>query len=827
MRMPIKLALAASALFYTLSFTLEAQPRLPEGKRGSLSRESYEVKPSASVLNADIDVGSFSVDTEDRAEVRAFYKAIYFASEGVDIEWTGDYAEVGDLTAAAGDTSDAFKAATLLRINFFRAMVGIPANVTFDEDLNAQAQQGALVMSGNDQLSHFPDFNGFPNYMPNAVGDQAAQDSNLAIGTYGPDSIDGYMQDKGTGNAAVGHRRWLIHPPSVIMGTGDVPGGSAPQSIYQGVNSRFGYTPTELRRANAIHVLSNPENFGPNPQTSFPYVAYPQEGYIPHTLVYPRWSFSIDGANFSSATVTMTRDGSPIAVSLEPYELNIGDNTLVWVYDGLDATQTQSHPLPDQDTVYEVTVSGIIGAPQTSYTYQVTVIDPDAPGQNEIQTLLTGPSTPTTNIANQYNINDPEFNSGFRWRVFEKDASPEEDADGSLDQVDIVHSDGYSGVYTGADVVSTPSAFHLTHPEVQILPPGGMNQTITFAQTFIGSENSEIVFSSQLQAATENQFAKVQISFDEGVSWVDAFSQSNAQESIYSVKTVPLDDVNQRTFQVRFVYSFNGGAYFPGTAPQFGWLIDDISFNQIEVIANETIRPHQVSSSFEFTPTQDKAYCLQAQGMLFQDYPMEWGPIKEVTASSTNLEPGAGDDSGTILSNIATLLGNVLDNDDDPNNDPLTVTHVNASALNLASNVALAHGTINIAANGTFTYTLDTVKTQIFEMLVDDDPILEQVTYQISDGNGGTDTATLRITVKGAYAPPLLSFAFNSNGEGGTISWTVENGVTYTLQRGSNYTDDWVNDSRSIASDGSKRTINVTHSEIGSETIFRVVANRP
>ena len=78
-------------------------------------------------------------------------------------------------------------------------MAGIPADIIFVEDLNQAAQITALIMSGNDNISHFPLLAGFDNYL-SADGIQGAADSNLAIGSYGPDSVDGYMQDKGSGN---------------------------------------------------------------------------------------------------------------------------------------------------------------------------------------------------------------------------------------------------------------------------------------------------------------------------------------------------------------------------------------------------------------------------------------------------------------------------------------------------------------------------------------------------------------------------------------------------------------------------------------------------
>ena len=59
-------------------------------------------------------------------------------------------------TCDAGTTSAAFRDSVLLRLNYFRAMAGVPADVTFSDTYNAKAQQAALMMSVNNQLSHNP-----------------------------------------------------------------------------------------------------------------------------------------------------------------------------------------------------------------------------------------------------------------------------------------------------------------------------------------------------------------------------------------------------------------------------------------------------------------------------------------------------------------------------------------------------------------------------------------------------------------------------------------------------------------------------------------------
>ncbi len=106
---------------------------------------------AASSLVSTAQTIEFTVDTSDREMVRQFYRSVYFSSIGVDIGWTGSY-ESND----PGDTSTAFKEAVRLRLNYYRAMAGVPAWITFNDEWSVMDQQAAFMMSTNNSLSHFP-----------------------------------------------------------------------------------------------------------------------------------------------------------------------------------------------------------------------------------------------------------------------------------------------------------------------------------------------------------------------------------------------------------------------------------------------------------------------------------------------------------------------------------------------------------------------------------------------------------------------------------------------------------------------------------------------
>jgi uncharacterized protein YkwD len=282
-----------------------------------------------------------SVDTQDRAAVVAFFEQAYSASEGVPVGWDGDVASCNP-----GTSSRAFKEAMLRRINYFRAMAGVPADIVFDPELNEKCQRLALMMVAENRSSHFPD----PSWSCYASdGAEAGAKSNLyyQTGSQPPSAtsiVDGFIRDPGEGNFAAGHRRWLLYPRQQVMGSGTAQ--------------------TAQDSANVIWVIGT---FASSPLIRS---SWPPPGFVPYQVVFPRWSFSFPGADFSAATVAMTRNGQPVSLTLENLSQGFGDNTIVWV-------PSIVYEAPAADTAYDVTVRGVAvnGSPQ-EFSYTVTLINP-------------------------------------------------------------------------------------------------------------------------------------------------------------------------------------------------------------------------------------------------------------------------------------------------------------------------------------------------------------------------------------------------------------------------------------------------------------------
>ena len=111
-------------------------------------------------------------------------------------------------------------AATRESINFVRAL-GHLAPISFSKSLSHHAQKAALIMAANNALSHEPP-RGWTCW--SREGANAAGHSNLAISwpriTAGGLVKRDAMDDDGDSNIFVGHRRWVIYPPTLKMGSG-------------------------------------------------------------------------------------------------------------------------------------------------------------------------------------------------------------------------------------------------------------------------------------------------------------------------------------------------------------------------------------------------------------------------------------------------------------------------------------------------------------------------------------------------------------------------------------------------------------------------------
>jgi hypothetical protein len=558
--------------------------------------------------------GGFSVDTTSREQVRSFYNAVFNSSSGTPINSTADQS-----SCFPGTNSPAFAEVTLRRINWFRAMAGLSAAVTFDSGESAKDQQAAVIMSSNNKLQHTGVWTNWTCITSD--GTNAAGNSNLALGIDGPDAITGYIWDYGTNNFEVGHRRNLLYPQTQIMATGDVPQENT------------------LAPANATWVF-DANYFSQRPATRNPYVAWPPPGYVPYQVVYPQWSFALSNADLSAATVSLQSNGVPVAVTIQPYVTGYGEDTLVWYPTSLDPTTANTiFPFSGTDTVYTVTLGNVVTASGTkSFNYNVTAFDPSVPGADYFPPTISGTAQPAVNAANPYACTAITNATSYQWVTAQTPSGNLFDgAENGLVNFNASVSPGYPVITNFPTPPSGSSLFNLAHP-------GGTNdQILQFKQVFFPATNTQMTFKSELGYAYTDEIAKVQASTDGGLTWQDIYTQPGTNllvqnETSFSTHTLSFSNYAGKPTLLQFNYHINidpSSGIYSNIPPQsgfvIGWYLDNIVVTNtsqlVSFVTNST-----VSTNFTFTPTVATNYVIQASAVIFNQFPLNGGPFKQVTA---------------------------------------------------------------------------------------------------------------------------------------------------------------------------------------------------
>lgn len=305
-----------------------------------------------SLVGADVPAPTAAQAARDAAYLA--YRDVLAPTLSVPIGWTGSTG-----TCTPGAPSEAAQQATLTALNYLRGLAGL-APVTFDRALSARAQKAALIMHAQGALSHQP-----PSTWAcwSKEGSDAAQ-GNLYLGVTGAEAVVGYIVDPGDRNKAVGHRRWLLRPGTRVMGSGS----------------------TSQANAIVVHgpgVVSEPDT-GPG------FVAWPPAGYFPRQMEPSgRWSLSAPDTetDFSSAVVTVKRDGVVVPVRLERVEDGYGNDTLVFQVDTGDVTGRG-------EPVFETSVTGIRTPSGTvDHRWNTTLFDAEIDARQSVDFPQPGPGT--------------------------------------------------------------------------------------------------------------------------------------------------------------------------------------------------------------------------------------------------------------------------------------------------------------------------------------------------------------------------------------------------------------------------------------------------
>ncbi|MBW7882604.1 MAG: tandem-95 repeat protein [Caldilineaceae bacterium] len=247
---------------------------------------------------------------------------------------------------------------------------------------------------------------------------------------------------------------------------------------------------------------------------------------------------------------------------------------------------------------------------------------------------------------------------------------------------------------------------------------------------------------------------------DANFNGVDTFdytiSDGNGGSDTATV-TITVNPVNDAPDAVND--SYNATEDTPLTIPAPGVLFNDTDVDGDALTVVDYTQPasgtlmQNADGSFTYAPNAN--FC----GIDSYTYTISDGNGGSDTATVTidvacvNDAPVAVDDTGstdedTVL-NVAAP--GILSNDYDVDMDSLTVTAINGDSTAVGQQITLASGALLIVyADGSYSYD----PNGQYDYLAVGETAQESFTYEISDGNGGSDSATVTITIVGVNDAP-------------------------------------------------------------------------
>ncbi|WP_369160732.1 Ig-like domain-containing protein [Candidatus Thiodiazotropha sp. LNASS1] len=220
------------------------------------------------------------------------------------------------------------------------------------------------------------------------------------------------------------------------------------------------------------------------------------------------------------------------------------------------------------------------------------------------------------------------------------------------------------------------------------------------------------------------------------------------------------DTATRTVGSTSFVIDFDGSG-FNVTLDGLGWMP--------EADLQTLLRGVTYENTSQDPTTGDRTINIFAQ-----DSSLLVGPIatSTITVNPQNDAPTATDNANSV-SESGFVSGNVITDDSgsgvdsDPEGDSLQVTQVEGGAYTPGLPVTLASGAqVTFQSNGSYTYNTNGQ----FDGLGAGSSVDDSFTYQIGDGNGGFDTATVTITINGSNITPSITSAGLTLDEGQTVT---------------------------------------------------------
>jgi imidazole glycerol phosphate synthase subunit HisF len=541
-------------------------------------------------IASPVPMTDLTVDTTNRNDVISFYQHVFKASENYAsvINWTGNHT-----TCSAGTLPQAYVDLMRRRVNYYRAMAGVTANITMNTNSTVvtasdpsgasstttktvAAQQSAMLLSNSALLTHTPS-PGMSCY--SAAGHNGSFFGNVGLAVYGPPVLEAYMREDAD-NAAAGHRRWLLFTRATNFATGDVPR----------VGNSFA--------ANCLYIRQRDDELVAG---QIKFVAWPPAGYLPWRNSTEYWSLSYPSADFTNATISVTKNGVAETVDSINRTQGLGNNGIVWRVPGVAKSGV--------DTTYQVTVSNIGGSGiPSSHTYNIILFN----SENLLEApALTGASTVPPGGSGNYTVTPVSIAEEYRLEVTKTIPLPTTTVEGGEDATSAFIIPGPVTGYTIR--ASTYVKFGSKALNLAFTEPSQSEQWIELDRTLMPKASASISYYRRIGYMSSNTEFVVQYCLNNDGQWKDIpgtekfgnsplASSTTVTESDYHAKltfSLPSETLNTPT-NVRFLIRKAEGSEFlaeAGTPNVSGAFIDDVSFTNVDWLSARTFKTYPANAT--------------------------------------------------------------------------------------------------------------------------------------------------------------------------------------------------------------------------------------
>jgi hypothetical protein len=700
-------------------------------------------------------ITDLKVDVTNRNDVISFYQNIYTASKYYShvIQWSGDIYQCNE-----GTLSPAFIDLMRRRVNYYRALVGVPANIVMNDNstivtsdkffpdagptttkaLAAQQAAQILALDFNARLTHEPD-DGFSCF--SEVGGNGCYFGNIARGVYGPQAINEYMREDEF-NEQAGHRRWLTYNRASNFATGDVPYPSNYSNAY--------------RAANSIYISQRPEELR---DADSHFIAWPPAGYCPWDHVTEYFSLCYPGGDFQQATISVKKNGVEQEVDRIVRDQGYGNNGIVWRVHSVYPDKNIN-----EETIYDVTVSNMGGDAPPSYSYQIHFINP-----NHLPTppTLSGANTTAAGNSVQFTIGKVDIAEEYQLEVGKKSPWPENTVEGAEDDTSLFLIPGpVTG--PGYDIRSNRLYYRGEKSlHVAFTALGQYEQWIEFDRVFLPKASASISYFRRLNYMTSNSVFSVQYCINNDGRWKDipgtsiagaSIPDNTAQETDAEFKpqgpfTLPEETINQPTKIRLFIKRSENAEFFTNEIYSSGAFIDNVTFANMDWLRDRKLILYPAtadtvsfnSNDVGLNDTLNGKYSLRILPRVGSLW-MTASPITEVTVLNNPPTLDAIESPITIAEDANTV------------NVPLTGISPGASEL---QNLTITATSSNpgLIPNPTVNY-IDPSTTGLLSLT----PLPNQfgsttITVTVNDGQSSNNTVvrTFVVNVTAVEEPPSVS----------------------------------------------------------------------